>query len=95
MNSLCCSIISEMLCAGCTCNLMSCGVDWRSGRAPYSGYTGCEFESNHYFIYLKALGKLLTINVQLLDPGDEWVPCLGQYLAFCAFNNCCGCIPGS
>ena len=29
---------------------------------------------------LTALDKLLTTNVHPLDPGDEWVPGLGQYL---------------
>ena len=56
------------------------GVDWRSGRAPDSGSTGCEFESHHCFNSLTALGKLITTNVHPLDPGDEWVPGLGQYL---------------
>ena len=61
-----------------------CGVDWRSGRAPDSGSTGCEFESHHCFNSLTALGKLLTTNVHPLDPTDEWVSGLGQYLPLCA-----------
>ena len=40
----------------------------------------CEFESHHRFNLLTAFGKLLTTNVHPLDPGDDWVPGLGQYL---------------
>ena len=65
-------------------NSLPSGVDWRSGRAPDSGSTGCEFESHRCFNSLTALGKLLTTNVHPLDPGDEWVPGLGQYLPLCA-----------
>ena len=57
-----------------------CGVVWRSSRALDLGSTCSKFEFHHCFNSLTALGKLLTANVHPLDPGDEWVPGLGQYI---------------
>ena len=52
-------------------------MDWRSGRAPHSGPTDCEFVIN-------GLGQAANHKCAPLDPGDEWVPGLGQYLPLCA-----------
>ena len=48
-----------------------------------TGSKGCEFDSrwDHCFNLLKALGKLLSTNVHLLDPGVD------GYLAQDSFNS--------
>ena len=45
------------------------GVDWHSGKVSES--RGCELDSHwdHCFNSLKALGKLLTTNVQFISLG--------------------------